>query len=309
MPFNLSSTACPSLPRSRFRWAWALGASAAVLILLIIPWVPQWGGRYAVGLGRSAHVLLFAGLAWLWGQVLSNTNRGGKAWGVWVIVAGGVEWIQSITGRSPSVLDWLLGASGAGYVCGSWRIRPGVIRAVGLILLAMAPPAWEWGMVRMEVKAFPVLARPGAIWAQRSWERNGVAVSHEGRTHFRIEKADTALPNTYPGLFRKPARQDWRGVKQLTTDVYWPGPESAVLVVRVDDRPGNPPYWDRFQREMNITQGWNRIWIPAAELAATSGGRPMNLQRISLWGVFLVGTESFDYVLLGPVELELEPER
>jgi len=98
-------------------------------------------------------------------------------------------------------------------------------------------------------------------------------------------------------------------VKQLTTDVYWPGPESAVLVVRVDDRPGNPPYWDRFQREMNITQGWNRIWIPAAELAATSGGRPMNLQRISLWGVFLVGTESFDYVLLGPVELELEPER
>jgi hypothetical protein len=94
----------------------------------------------------------------------------------------------------------------------------------------------------------------------------------------------------------------------LRADLFWPAPEPVGFAIRVDDHSGYPAAAERFQREFSITQGWNSVRIPAAELGRTSGGRPLRLESIRQWGVFLVSDKPLDYFLLGAVSLELQPE-
>ena len=164
-------------------------------------------------------------------------------------------------------------------------------------------------MVRMETRAFPVLAQPGSRWADRGWTLNGVDLRIVREEGFKLSPSSGATTFAYPGFFREPIRQDWRGIRALQTDLFWPGPTSAVFAVRVDDRPGNSPYADRFQREFAVTQGWNAVSIPVAEIQRTSGGRPMRLDHVWQWGVFLVSDVSFDYFLVSTVRLDLPEEK
>jgi hypothetical protein len=223
-----------------------------------------------------------------------------------------MEWIQSHLGRSAEWTDWLYGAGGAACICGTWRGQGRFrIRWIGVLVLCLFPLVWEGAMVRMEIRAFPVLADPGATWSRRGWTLNGVRISALPREDFRIvsgSKAAKEQPASNPGAFRAPICSDWSRMEAFHTKIFWPASPPAVLAVRVDDRPGNPPYADRFQREFAVTQGWNAVCIPAHELGKTSGGRPLRLGTIRKWGVFLVSDMPFDYFLLGEVRLTLHQE-
>ena len=95
----------------------------------------------------------------------------------------------------------------------------------------------------------------------------------------------------------------------MQVDLFWPEAWPAVFAVRVDDRPGNPPYAERFQKEFAVTQGWNAVRIPAGEIAQTAGGRPTRLDQVRQWGVFLVSDVPFDYFSVGIVHVELQEEQ
>ncbi|HAL91513.1 MAG TPA: hypothetical protein DCM68_00610 [Verrucomicrobia bacterium] len=286
------------------KWAAGLGSAAAFLFLLLPVHLPS-GGHAGYALGGVAHVGLFAGLAWLWGRLLSARHRGWMLWIALVLVSTGVEAFQSFAGRSPERVDWLDGVGGAACICATWRWRPG-IRWAPVLILALFPPIWETAMVQMETRAFPVLAQPGARWAGRGWMLNGMEWAVDRSEAFRFSPAPSGDGSPYPGTFREPVCQDWRGVRALKTSIFWPAPNTAIFAVRVDDRPGNPPYAERFQREFSVTQGWNDVRIPVEELARTSGGRPLRLESVRRWGVFLVLDAPFEYFLLGPVRLELQ---
>ena len=47
----------------------------------------------------------------------------------------------------------------------------------------------------------------------------------------------------------------------------------------------------------------------ADELTRTPGGRPLRLDDVRQWGVFLVSDMAFDYFCLGPVVLVMQEER
>lgn len=290
----------------RGKWAAALGSAAALLLLLLPVHLPP-GGHAGYALGGVAHVGLFAGLAWLWARLMPARHRGWMLWVALALVSTGVEAFQSFAGRSPEWVDWLYGVGGAACICATWRWRPG-IRWTAVWTLALIPPVWETAMVRMETRAFPVLAQPNTRWAGRGWMLNGVERAVGQSKTFRFRPAPGGDGSPYPGAFREPVCQDWRGVRVLKTALYWPAPHPALFAVRVDDLPGNPPYAERFQREFSVTQGWNDVRIPAEELARTSGGRPLRLESIRRWGVFLVSDALFEYFLLGPVRLDLQQE-
>ncbi len=293
--------------RGRPRWAAALGG-AAVLLLLLAPVRLDTLGFWGRALGGAGHVLLWGGLAWLVGRALPASRRGWPLWIGLAAFAGLAEGLQSFVGRTPEWSDWFCGASGAALVCATWS-RNGFLRMGSALALAACPFIWWIGLQWMEVRAFPVLARPGSFWAARGWELNGVELDVEVGRGFVATPEPDGEPTAYPGFFRAPARRDWRGLRQLKTAIYWPGTVPAVFAVRIDDRPGNPPYGDRFQREFGVTQGWNAVAIPVAELARTSGGRPLRLDDVRQWGVFLVSDVAFDYFCLGPVSLEPQEER
>ena len=290
----------------------ALG-SVAALFLLLCPFPIPPEGLVWRALGGSAHVGLFAGLAWLVGRALPPARRGWILWTALVLFSAGVEWLQPHMGRSAELVDWLYGAGGAACICGTWHLRwPRGIRWAGVLALCLFSPVWELTMVRMETHAFPVLATPGDRWASRGWSLNGVRLSMVSGKEFRFSRTSRdgeGGPVSFPGVFRAPACPDWRGTKAFHADLFWPSGNSAVFAIRVDDRPGNPPYSERFQREFAVTQGWNSVEIPAEELDRTSGGRPLQLGMIRQWGVFLVSDIPFDYFLLGVVRLELHQEQ
>lgn len=293
--------------RGRPRWTAAL-AGAAALFFLLAPVRLESLGFWGRALGGAGHVLLWAGLAWLIGRILPRDRRGWPLWLGLAAFAGLAEGLQSIVGRTPEWTDWFCGAGGAALVCATWS-RRGLLRWSGAVALAALPLAWECVLQWGEVRAFPVLVRPGSLWAARGWELNGVELDIEVGRGFVATPMPDGEPIVYPGFFRAPARRDWRGVQRLETAIYWPGSAPAVFAVRIDDRPGNPPYADRFQREFAVTQGWNAVAIPVAELARTSGGRPLRLDNVRQWGVFLVSDMAFDYFCLGPVVLVMQEER
>ena len=210
-------------------------------------------------------------------------------------------------GRSAEWSDWFYGMGGAACICATGRWR-GSLRWLSVLALCLFSPAGEIAMVRMEAAAFPVLAQPGSRWADRGWSLNGVEFAAFGEEGFCLSRTSDAPAFSYPGLFREPAHQDWRGVRAMQADLFWPEAGPAVFAVRVDDRPGNPPYAERFQKEFAVTQGWNVVRIPAEEIAQTPAGRPLRLDQVRQWGVFLVSDVPFDYFLVGTVRLEMQEE-
>ena len=285
----------------------ALGGVAAVLCLL---WPFQLApeGRAMYAAAASAHVWLFAGLAWLGGGRLPPAWRGWPLWAGLAVFSAGVEGLQPYLGRTAEWSDWLYGIGGAAGVCATQRWRGG-FRWIPVLLLCLFPPIWELAMARMETAAFPLLAQSDFRWARRGWSVNGGEISVSGDDGFKLSRTSDASSIPYPGLFREPIRRDWRGVQALQADLFWPNARPAVFAVRIDDRLGNPPYAERFQKEIAVTQGWNAVRSPAAEIAQTPSGRPLRLDHVRQWGVFLVSAVPFDYFLVGTVRLEMQEEK
>lgn len=287
----------------RFRWLLGIGGVLTVG-LFFMPLPDNWEGPVWSALGGAVHVAWFAGFAWLVGMRLPARWRG---WPWWMFLAGAaglIEGLQPWTGRSAEITDWFWGAAGSAGVCLTWS-RPR-LRILAVAGLCLCPPAWRAVLWHQELHAFPVLAAPGSAWSGQDWILNGVNLRIQSRL-FRLEPARPPNARAYPGMFRRPAGSDWRRMQSLHLRIFWGGQAPATFAVRVDDRPGNPDYADRFQREFPVEPGWNDLAIPAAELG-TPGGRPLDLAAIHAWGVFLVSDVSFDYVLIGPVHLAIQQE-
>lgn len=290
----------------------AVSLSAAAAILLLLGPVPIASDSHPVlpALALSFHVLLFG--AWAAVAVAALRGRIPRVW-IWlalVAAAGVLEVVQPLAGRSREWGDWLAGSLGAGWMCIA-APRWGHQRALaGLGALALLPAAWTGSLLGLEIRAFPLLARPGSLWSRQGWTRNAVCLSVSSESLFRIQSVPPrdGPVASYPGLFRRAAAADWSRAGDLTTRLYWPDPDPALWAIRIDDRPGHSAYAERFQQEFAVTQGWNAIRIPATDWGRASGGRPLDVAAIRQWGVFLVSPGSFDYVLLDSVQLEMPQE-
>ena len=280
-------------------WGYVL----CVLFLLFYPFsVPGGASLWKETLPYGIHAGMWAGLVWSFWPLAKGRCRGQRWLVVLLVLAGGLsEAIQGCTGRTPEWLDWGMDTLGAGigFLFGRGFRKAGAALAGGLALslaaYVLARQAEEW-------RAYPVLADCSQRWSRYRWERNGVKV-RTGKRFFRVRK-DVKEETAYPGIFRFPLRGDWRGSRGMELEVYWPETNGlpAVLGVRVDDRRGNPPYGDRYQAELEVTNGWNRLLVEHDWLR-TPEGREMDARHVQAWGVFVVTCPCFHYFGLGKAVL------
>lgn len=267
-----------------------------VVFLLFYPF-PSGGDAAAWKefLPYGIHAGMWAGLVWSLWPLARGRRRGQWVLLALLVVAGGAsEVVQGFVGRTPEWLDWGMDTLGAAmaFLCGrGWRKTGiGLAAALGAVLLAFIG-----FRAAEELRAFPVLADGTSRWSRYRWERNGVKL-RSGKNRLRaVRNRDGTVE--YPGMFRLPLRRDWRESRGMEMEIFWPrsngGP--GILGVRVDDRDGNPPYNDRWQTEVAVTNGWNTIVLDRDWLV-TPGGREMEKRKIRTWGVFFVSapkTNSF----------------
>lgn len=251
------------------------------------------------------HAGMWAGLVWsLW--PLARGRRGGQwlLFGLLVLAGGLSEVVQGLVGRTPEWRDWgmdTLGATSAFLYGRGWhKMGLGLGLGVAGMLLAIASFHWseEW-------RAHPVLADCTQRWNRYRWERNGVKL-RPGKRFFRaIRNPDHG--DAYPGIFRLPLRHDWSGSRGMELEVFWPrsNGRTGILGIRVDDRHDNPPYNDRWQAEVPVTNGWNTIVLDEGWLV-TPGGREMDAKHIRTWGVFIVSSPATNYFGLARARLLAE---
>ena len=114
------------------------------------------------------------------------------------------------------------------------------------------------------------------------------SLSKEHVTHGTKSLRVELYPSDYPGLNPKLEINDWRKFKALYFDVYSPENEEIKIHIRIDDQKENPDYADRYNNQLILKPGQNRIRIPLGSLITSGTNRPLNLKKSQKLIIFMV---------------------
>ena len=95
------------------------------------------------------------------------------------------------------------------------------------------------------------------------------------------------FPSPYPGLAPFLKYHDWKDYKSFCFEVYNPLSEKIKLVVRVDDKRQALEYSDRYNKSFIIVPGPNSVRIPFNTLKTSKTDRPLELENIYRFLVFM----------------------
>lgn len=282
-------------------------AAAVLIILLIAPLHVDHSGRILQAWWDFAHVPTFAFLSWrfiaLSREVSRSRPRAFAAWLAAVMLVPFVEWIQGYTGRDRSLDDVAYGLAGC-VIGGLLYGRRNSLRLAALFLAVVAAVypvrimVDEWRVERM----FPVISTFSSPFELSRWSVTSCRVE-EGEG-WRVTLFDKAA---YPALFLRNPPRDWSKASAACIQLYLEGTNNLEMWVRLDDRPGDPPFGQRFQAPFELRPGAQTVRIPRDVLARTSGGREMNLANIQAFGVFFDHRDAGKVVRLTKLYLEEGP--
>ena len=131
---------------------------------------------------------------------------------------------------------------------------------------------------------------PQVVWeaGRATWQ-----VFLEAPIEGRVERGGgrlrfTATGDSYAGLSIIEPPPDWRGYDALRIALANPGATPIRINVRIDDRPQDTEYEERFNRERTVPAGTSLAWrIPLADIERGPAGRALDLARIARVVVFL----------------------
>jgi hypothetical protein len=170
-----------------------------------------------------------------------------------------------------------------------WRRFPPAIRLLlGALLLGLAfAPLAETALALLRRDAaFPMICDFGDSWESKfvlpqeadlqrvpppaGWMRDpsdrvGSLAFHEG---------------TYPGVAIRSLHRDWTGYQTLVFEAYSELQKPVELVLSIHDIGHDTQYGDRFNRDLSIEPGSNRIAIELKDLQSAPRGRQMDLSRM-----------------------------
>jgi hypothetical protein len=301
-------------------------AGGLLLMAMLMPWsvVEDW--RWSAPLSGIAHFLLFG--AWggilLW-RIQLRMAGGWAAYGVAAGIAAGtaawVELVQPSVGRTASAQDLLNGmagiavAAGGAYVWGRGHgtaLRGLHLLVTGILLWVVSMPlVSEWRAYRWQARNFPVLGDFEDAEERVFWKPLGTVHGRETAITSIAEHATRgerslrvrSLPGTWSGVSYLPREDDWKGYRMFAFDVFNPGP-SFPLLVRIDDDGDTSEYSQRFNKRLRVSQGWNRLRIPLAEVEAGPKGRRLKLACIRAFYLFVAPQQPSRLFYLDNVHLE-----
>ena len=200
----------------------------------------------------------------------------------------------------------LLGASIGVLAWSGWRRRrrtPWILAAF-LLAIGLAPLAFTgWAYAQRAL-------HPEVVWdaGRATWRVFLEPPVAGGYARHAAGLRFTATDDAYAGLSIREPPRDWRGYAALRFAIANPGPTPIRVNVRIDDRPRDTAYEDRFNRERTVPAGAAVVWrITLADIERGPEGRRLDLSRIERVVVFLsTGSRgaAFD---LASVRLERAP--
>jgi len=104
-----------------------------------------------------------------------------------------------------------------------------------------------------------------------------------GQYSLKIEMYPAAA---WPG-FGKGIKKSWAGYNYLSLNIFNPSTKIIRLSYRIDDRHNSPPYADRANGRLLITPGANTITFNLKELKTSDNKRPLDLEKICGFLLFL----------------------
>jgi hypothetical protein len=109
----------------------------------------------------------------------------------------------------------------------------------------------------------------------------------------------------YPALILELPYPDWTDYDTLAFDVYSDLDDPVELHVRVDDTRHNPGGdEDRYFDHFRIAPGAERVRIPLSTVRSGPRDREMEMRRVKLFMIYLVGPTEPRTLTIGPVRLE-----
>lgn len=113
-----------------------------------------------------------------------------------------------------------------------------------------------------------------------------------GQKSLRMElfPASSGSENIYPGLGLRNFYANWSKHHALQFNVFNPENRPLQIVIRIDDK-NNPPYDDRFNKDVTLKPGANTIILPFKEMTTSGTQRNLNLNHIESVIFFLVNPQ------------------
>lgn len=229
-----------------------------------------------------------------------------------------VEFLQMLTGgRSPDLFDLLRNQLGC-LAAIAFFIRPPFLSSqrrrllqLGVIVL-MSAAAWPAARSLLDehlaAKQFPMLADFETPFERYRWVniqqmREESAIVRHGAKAMRVQLSTAK----YSGVALLHFPGDWRGYQTLHWSVYNPQSAGLVLNCRIHDvhhKKYGLEFFDRFNHQFVLQQGWNDLAISLERVQNAPRGRAMDMRHIEGFGLFVVQQASPREIYLDHVYLD-----
>lgn len=159
--------------------------------------------------------------------------------------------------------------------------------------------------------AFPTLfAADGSLWERTFVATHDSVLTPHAKPVGEAVPFDGPLarldlkPGTYPGLAFDEPYPDWIGARSLVLTFVSDLDAPLPLVIRIDDAQHDNRYADRFNRQVVIHPGVNRVVIPLDDVRRAPNRREMDMRHIRQIIVFGYRLTAPTHVYLGPIRLD-----
>lgn len=300
---------------------------AVTLLVTSVLFSPSWGNwLWLRTLHDFAHGPVFGLIAVVLLMAQRQLGRGDTrqqyvvAMLISVILGGGTELIQWITGRDPSWRDFgadILGiatfvASYAAFDARLKGLRRGLMALATIGIAAMLWPLAITAHAYYErAAAFPLifdLNRGLGMYfittrqVQIGVERLPAPWSQESALLVEF------LPGKWQGIELREPPPDWRGYDHLLVDLVNPSSELLRVVVRVDDEQHNLRFADRYNGNFDVAaHSRSSLRIPIDAIRTAPKDRDLDLARIARVVVFRREDSQAPAMFVSRMKLERAP--
>ena len=120
-------------------------------------------------------------------------------------------------------------------------------------------------------------------WECHKWFELSQENATSGRNSLRV----VLPPGEYPGINFQDIPRDWSQGKAFRMDVFNPAGEELIFHVRIDDHKSGWEYADRFDVNLTLKPGMNKISIPTDSMKTNIRPRQLDLKHIERLMVFI----------------------
>ncbi len=270
-------------------------------------------------LGKRLHIVIFA-LLTIWLRMFRPLRMGWLAASVIAMVIGaGIELLQSVLGRTASLMDLLYNAMGVGFGLAliAWRERRrpvALLLAVPLALVALyqlRELPREYAVARYAHSRFPLIADFDSEILDHTWEPFfGAEMEYVTRpeasgTGGRVMRVRFPAGDSWPGVATQCFPLDWTGREHLVADICIAegGMDTLAMGVRLEDA-GFLRDGDYHSGSFMVSTEWSSVRISLVGATTRRTGRPLDLKRMITLKFFVRQPDRKGAVEIDNVRLE-----